>query len=87
MMANPSPPGETIGGRRWRVIIKILLAVLMISAVVVVWACIRISAVENEMVAAQLEDAKRAKEEALQCKAEAEKICEELRKAIKEEIK
>lgn len=86
MMANPSPPGETIGGRRWRVIIKILLAVLMIGAVVVVWACIRISAVENERVAAQMEDAKRAKEEALQRKAEAEKISEELRKAMKEEM-
>lgn len=68
-------------------IIKILLAVLMISAVVVVWACIRVSAVENERVAAQLEDAKRAKEEALQRKAEAEKIGEELRKAKKEELR
>ena len=67
-------------------IIKILLAVLMISAVVVVWACIRISAVENERVAAKLEDAKRAKEEALQRKAEAERIGEELREAMKEEM-
>ena len=68
-------------------IIKILLAVLMISAVVVVWACAAVNRAENELADAQLEAAKRAKEEALQRKSEAEKIGEELRKAIKEERK
>lgn len=68
-------------------IIKVMMVVLMIAATVIVWACAAVNRAENELADAQLEAAKRAKEEALQRKAEAEKICEELRKAIKEELR
>lgn len=65
-------------------IIKVMMAVLMITATVIVWACAAVNRAENELADAQLEAEKRAKEEALQRKAEAERIGEELREAMEE---